>query len=267
MYAKAGGIHEARFVFENLPERDVVSWTAIISGYAQLGLDEEALELFRRLLREGIASNYVTYASVLTAVSGLAAYEMGKQIHSHVLRSGLPFYVVLQNSLIDMYTKCGQLSYAWRVFDKMSERTVISWNAMLVGYSKHGMAREVASLFELMRNENQVKPNNVTFLAILSGCSHGKMENKGLEVYDKMKELLVKLKEHGYSRNLSGVLYDVDDEQKEKILLGHSEKLALAFGLIYSPVVSQVCEREVFMRDKNRFHHIVNGVCSCGDYW
>ncbi|KAM0005184.1 putative tetratricopeptide-like helical domain superfamily, DYW domain-containing protein [Helianthus debilis subsp. tardiflorus] len=432
MYAKAGGIHEARFVFENLPERDVVSWTAIISGYAQLGLDEEALELFRRLLREGIASNYVTYATVLTAVSGLAAFEMGKQIHSHTLRSGLPFYVVLQNSLIDMYTKCGQLSYARRVFDKMSERTVISWNAMLVGYSKHGMATEVANLFELMRKENQVKPNNVTFLAILSGCSHGKMENKGLqvfdemmsgkdgvvpdiehygcvvdllgragqvekafefikqmplepnaaiwgsllgaclvhsnveigeiaghtllqiepenpgnyvilsnlyasrgrwddvrsirslmeqkavakdpgkswieidqtlhtfhagdrlhpktdEVYDKMKELLVKLKEYGYSPNLSGVLYDVDDEQKEKILLGHSEKLALAFGLIYSPVgkpirimknlrvcvdchsfakvVSQVCEREVFMRDKNRFHHIVNGVCSCGDYW
>ncbi|KAL8236614.1 hypothetical protein R6Q59_017695 [Mikania micrantha] len=88
MYAKAGGIHEARFVFENLPERDVVSWTAIISGYAQLGLDEEALKLFRRLLREGITSNYVTYASVLTAISGLAAYEMGKQIHSHALRHG-----------------------------------------------------------------------------------------------------------------------------------------------------------------------------------
>ncbi|GJY58696.1 putative pentatricopeptide repeat-containing protein [Tanacetum coccineum] len=432
MYAKAGGIHEARNVFEHLPERDIVSWTAIISGYAQLGLDEDALELFRRLLREGMVSNYVTFASVLTAVSGLAAYEMGKQIHGHVLRSELPFYVVLQNSLIDMYTKCGQLIYARRVFDKMSERTVISWNAMLVGYSKHGMAKEVTKLFELMRKENQVKPDKVTFLAILSGCSHGEMENKGLEVfdemmsgkdgvvpdvehygcvvdllgragqvekafkfikqmpiepnaaiwgsllgaclvhsnvdigeiaghrlleiepanpgnyvilsnlyasrgrwddvrsirslmeekavakdpgkswieidqtlhtfhagdqlhpkitevYDKMKELLVKLKEYGYSPDLSRVLYDVDDEQKEKILLGHSEKLALAFGLISSPqgkairimknlrvcvdchsfakVVSQVCEREVFMRDKNRFHHIINGVCSCGDYW
>ncbi|XP_076925339.1 putative pentatricopeptide repeat-containing protein At3g13770, mitochondrial [Bidens hawaiensis] len=432
MYAKAGEIHEARFVFENLPERDTVSWTAIISGYAQLGLDEEALELFRRLLREGVDSNYVTYASVLTAVSGLAAYEMGKQIHCHALRSELPFYVVLQNSLIDMYTKCGQLSYARRVFEKMPERTVISWNAMLVGYSKHGMGREMADLFELMRKENRVKPDKVTFLAILSGCSHGEMGTLGLEVfdemvsgrdgvvpdiehygcvvdllgragqvekayefikkmpyepnaaiwgsllgacsvhsnveigeiagrrllhiepenpgnyvilsnlfaskgrwddvrsirslmeekaiakdpgkswieidqilhtfhagdrlhpkidevYDKMKELLVKVKEYGYCPNLSGVLYDVDDEQKEKIVLGHSEKLALCFGLIYSregkairimknlrvcvdchsfaKVVSQVCEREVFMRDKNRFHHIVNGVCSCGDYW
>ncbi|KAI3772570.1 hypothetical protein L6452_03759 [Arctium lappa] len=159
MYAKAGGIHEARSVFEDLPERDVVSCTAIISGYAQLGLDEDALELFRRFQREGMASNYVTYASVLTALSGLAAYEMGKQIHSHVLRSELPFYVILENSLIDMYSKCGQLAYARRVFDKMSERSVISWNAMLVGYSKHGMAKEVAKLFELMRKENKVQPD------------------------------------------------------------------------------------------------------------
>ncbi|KAJ9548432.1 hypothetical protein OSB04_020975 [Centaurea solstitialis] len=109
------------------------------------------------------------------------------------------------------------------------------------------------------------------------------------EVYDKMDELSIKLKENGYSPDVSRVLYDVDDEQKEKILLGHSEKLALAFGLISSPegkpirimknlrvcvdchsfakVVSRVYEREVFMRDKNRFHHIVGGVCSCGDYW
>ncbi|GMY13634.1 putative pentatricopeptide repeat-containing protein, mitochondrial [Fagus crenata] len=95
MYVKAGRIHAARGVFESLPERDVVSCTAIISGYAQLGLDEEALELFRRLQMEGMSSNYVTYASVLTALSGLAALDHGKQVHNHVLRSELPSYVVL----------------------------------------------------------------------------------------------------------------------------------------------------------------------------
>lgn len=95
MYAKAGQIHAAQGVFESLPERDVVSCTAIISGYAQLGLDEEALELFRRLQMEGMSSNYVTYASVLTALSGLAALDHGKQVHNHVLRSELPSYVVL----------------------------------------------------------------------------------------------------------------------------------------------------------------------------
>jgi len=187
MYAKAGRIHEAHGVFESLPERDVVSCTAIISGYAQLGHDEEALELFRRLQMEGMSSNYVTYASVLTALSGLSALDHGKQVHNHVLRSELPSYVVLQNSLIDMYSKCGSLNYSRRIFDSMPERTVISWNAMLMGYSKYGMGREVVELFELMREENKVKPDSVTILAVLSGCSHGGMEEKGLEIFFEME--------------------------------------------------------------------------------
>ncbi|KAL4295368.1 hypothetical protein GQ457_12G013100 [Hibiscus cannabinus] len=432
MYAKAGRIHEAREVFESLPERDVVSCTAIISGYAQLGLDAEALELFRRLNLEGMTSNYVTYASVLTALSGLAALDLGKQVHNHVLRCNLPFYVVLQNSLIDMYSKCGNLIYSRRIFDSMPERTVISWNAMLVGYSKHGMGREVVELFELMRNENKIKPDSVTVLGVLSGCSHGGMEDVGLKIFDemvngkdgvepgiehygcvvdllgragrveeafefikkmpfepiaalwgsllgacrvhsnidigefvarrlleiepenagnyvilsnlyasagrwedvrmvrdlmmkkavkkdpgrswieldqtlhsfhasdrshprreevfgKLKELSIKLKEAGYVPDLSCVLHDVDEEQKERILLGHSEKLALTFGLIstsdrtplrviknlricvdchnFAKFVSKIYLREVCLRDKNRFHHISKGVCSCGDYW
>ncbi|XP_034918697.1 putative pentatricopeptide repeat-containing protein At3g13770, mitochondrial [Populus alba] len=432
MYAKAGRIHEARGVFECLPERDVVSCTAIISGYAQLGLDEEALELFCRLQREGMSSNYVTYASLLTALSGLAALDHGKQVHSHVLRCELPFYVVLQNSLIDMYSKCGNLNYARKIFNNMPVRTVISWNAMLVGYSKHGKGVEVVKLFKLMREENKVKPDSVTFLAVLSGCSHGGLEDKGLDMFDEMmnggdgieagiehygcvidllgragrveeafalikkmpfeptaaiwgsllgacrvhsntnigefvgcrlleiepenagnyvilsnlyasagrwedvrnvrelmmekavikepgrswieldqtihtfyasdrshprreevflkaRELLVKFNESGYVPDQSCVLYDVDEEQKEKILLGHSEKLALAFGLISTPegvplrviknlricvdchnfakFVSKVYGRQVSIRDKNRFHHIAGGICSCGDYW
>ncbi|KAH7557312.1 hypothetical protein ACOSP7_026959 [Xanthoceras sorbifolium] len=432
MYAKAGKIHEARRVFECLPERDVVSCTAIISGFAQLGLDEEALKLFRKLQVEGMSSNYVTYASLLTALSGLAALDHGKQVHSHVLRCKVPSYVVLQNSLIDMYSKCGSLVYARRVFDNMAERTAISWNAMLVGYSKHGMGNEVLELFKLMREENKVKPNSVTYLAVLSGCSHGGMEDRGLEIFDEMlyckdgveleiehygcivdllgragrveeafkfikkmpfeptaaiwgsllgacrvhsnvdigefvgqrlleiepdnagnyvilcniyasagrwedvkilrelmnqkamtkepgrswieldqtlhtfhasdrshprreevftkvRELSVKFKEAGYVPELSCVLHDVDEEQKEKILLGHSEKLAMTFGLIATPegtsirimknlricidchnfakFVSKVYGRKVSLRDKNRFHHIVGGTCSCGDYW
>ncbi|KAF8403855.1 hypothetical protein HHK36_011961 [Tetracentron sinense] len=432
MYAKAGRIHEARGVFERLPQRDVVSCTAIIAGYTQLGLDQEALELFCQLQREGMESNYVTYASVLTALSGLAALDHGRQVHNRVLRSGLPSYVVLQNSLIDMYSKCGSLTYSRRVFDGIFERTVISWNAMLVGYGKHGLGREVIELFRLMREKNEVKPDSVTFMAVLSGCSHGGLVDEGLdvfsemvngqdgvdpeiehygcvvdllgrggrvdkaftfikqmpfeptaaiwgsllgacrvhanvaigefvahrlfkiepqnagnyvilsnlyasagrwedvmsmrqlmkekavtkepgrswikldqtlhtfhagdrshprkeEVFEKVRELSVKIKEAGYVPDLSCVLHDVDEEQKEKILLGHSEKLALAFGLIGTPeglpvrvmknlricidchnfakFVSKVYGREVSLRDSNRFHNIIGGTCSCGDYW
>ncbi|KAI3446449.1 hypothetical protein Pfo_003114 [Paulownia fortunei] len=431
LYAKAGRIHEARIVFEGLPERDVVSCTAIISGYAQLGLDKEALELFCTLQREGMASNYVTYASILTALSGLAAFEYGRQVHGHVLRSELSFYIVLQNSLIDMYSKCGNLTYARRIFEKMPERTVISWNAMLAGYSKHGIGKAIVDLYNRMREENKISPDSTTLLTVLSGCSHGGMENRGLKFFDvmarkygvdltiehfgcvvdllgragqleralqfikempfepnaaiwgsllgacrvhqnvgvgkiagdrlleiepenagnyvilcnlyasdgmwdevrkvrelmkekavmkepgkswiefghtlhtfyasdqshprkeevmsKVRELSDRIKAAGYSPDLSSVLYDVDEEQKEKMLLGHSEKLALAFGMInisetkpirimknlricvdchnFAKFVSQVYGREVFIRDKSRFHHIVNGMCLCGDYW
>ncbi|CAA7016817.1 unnamed protein product [Microthlaspi erraticum] len=433
MYAKAGEIEEAREVFECLPERDVVSCTAIIAGYAQLGLDEEALQVFQKLQSEGMSPNYVTYASVLTSLSGLALLDHGKQAHCHVLRRELPFSAVLQNSLIDMYAKCGSLSYARRVFDNMPERTVISWNAMLVGYSKHGLGKEVLELFKMMRDgEKRAKPDGVTLLAVLSGCSHGRMEDAGLSIFDgmvaggygvkpdiehygcivdmlgragrieeafefvkgmpfeptagvlgsllgacrahssveigeyvgrrlieiepensgnyvilsnlyaaagrwedvnslrglmmekavtkepgrswmqheqtlhyfhandrthprredvfaKLKDMLIRMKQAGYVPDLSCVLYDVDEEQKEKMLLGHSEKLALTFGLIatgdgtpirvfknlricvdchnFAKIFSKVFEREVSLRDKNRFHQIVGGICSCGDYW
>ncbi|PHT52703.1 putative pentatricopeptide repeat-containing protein, mitochondrial [Capsicum baccatum] len=106
MYAKAGKIHQARYVFDNLPKRDFVSCNAIISGYAQQGLFKEALELFHILQAEGMSFNYVTYTGVLTALSGLAAVEQGRQLHARIIRLEFPFYVVLHNSLIDMYSKC-----------------------------------------------------------------------------------------------------------------------------------------------------------------
>lgn len=107
-------------------------------------------------------------------------------MHNHLLRSEVPSYVVLQNSLIDMYSKCGNLTYARRIFDTLHERTVISWNAMLVGYSKHGEGREVLELFNLMIDENKVKPDSVTVLAVLSGCSHGGLEDKGMDIFYDM---------------------------------------------------------------------------------
>lgn len=186
MYAKAGRMLEAQDVFKSLPERDVVLCTAIISGFAQKGLDKEALELFRKLQIERLNFNYVTYASILTALSGLSALELGKQVHGHILRLELPFYLVLQNSLIDMYSKCGNLTYSRRVFDNISERSTVSWNAMLAAYGKHGMGKEVIEVFNLMKKDNRVKPDSITILTVLSGCSHGGIEQIGLEIFGEL---------------------------------------------------------------------------------
>lgn len=188
MYAKAGRMLEAQEVFNGLLERDVVLCTSIISGFAQKGFDEEALELFQKLqVDERLNFNYVTYASILTALSGLAALELGKQVHGHVLRLELPFDLVLQNSLIDMYSKCGNLTYSRRVFDNISERSTVSWNAMLAAYGKHGMGKEVIEVFNLMKEDNGVKADSITILSVLSGCSHGGgMEQRGLEIFEEL---------------------------------------------------------------------------------
>lgn len=407
----------------------MVSCTAIISGYAQLGFDEEALHLFCKLQKEGMAFNYVTYAAILTALSGLAAFEYGRQVHGRLLRSHLSVYVIIQNSLIDMYSKCGNLLYARRIFDKMHERTVSSWNVMLGGYSKHGNGEAVVDLYEMMREDDEVDADSTTLLTVLSGCSLGGMEQKGLDFFNEMasnsafhlgiehygcvvdllgrggqlekalqfikemplepnaaiwcsllgacrahknfrvgkvagdrllelepenggnyvmlcnlyasdgrwhevrkvrelmrvkavkkepgkswiaigqifhtfyagdrpenEEILCKvlelsdrIKGFGYAPDMNSVLHDVDEEQKEKMLLGHSEKLALTYGMMnvcegkairimknlricvdchsFAKFVSQVYSSELLIRDKSRFHHIVNGICSCRDYW
>ncbi|EPS66591.1 hypothetical protein M569_08182, partial [Genlisea aurea] len=186
-YAKSGRIHDARKVFDGLPQKDLVCYTAIITGYAQLGRDGEALELLSALQNKGMALNYVTYTGILTALSGIAAHEYGRQVHCNALRSGQS-HVVLENSLIDMYSKCGNLSYARRIFDTMTEKTVVSWNTMLAGYANHGNGKDLVELYGSMRVDGGgTIPNRETLLIALSGCSHGGMEEIGLQLFDEMK--------------------------------------------------------------------------------
>ncbi|RLM56281.1 putative pentatricopeptide repeat-containing protein [Panicum miliaceum] len=217
MYAKSENVQEARRVFDMLPARDVVSYTAIISGYTHLGLDEEALDLFRQLYNEGMQCNQVTFTALLNALSGLASLDYGKQVHGLILRKELPFFMALQNSLIDMYSKCGKLLYSRRVFDNMPERSVTSWNAILMGYGRHGLAHEVAQLFRSMPEE--VNPDSVTLLAVLSGYSHGGLVDEGLDMFD----LIVKAQRTLLNIEHYGCVID---------LLGRSGRLQKALNLI-----------------------------------
>eukprot|EP01018_Ginkgo_biloba_P035432 Gb_20153 [translate_table: standard] len=185
MYAKCGFIENARDVFDKMSQIDVVSCTAIIAGYAQQGHHEEALKLFYQLPEAGMKPNEVTFASVLSALAGLTALEHGKQVHDHLIRSGIESHVILGNGLVDMYSKCGSIDDARLVFDRMSEKSVITWNAMIAGYGKHGRGKDAVQLFEQMQWEG-TKPDSVTFLALLSGCSHGGLVNEGCKYFDSM---------------------------------------------------------------------------------
>eukprot|EP01018_Ginkgo_biloba_P003629 Gb_16327 [translate_table: standard] len=185
MYAKCGSIEIARQLFARMSRRNVVSWSAMIAGYAQNGLANDALILFHQMQQAGVKPNSVTMVSVLSACAYLAALQQGKWIHAYIVKSGFESDVSVGNSLVDMYAKCGSLEIARNFFDKMPKRDVISWNAMIAGYGMHGHGEDALAVFTQMQ-QTSVKPNHITFVSILSACSHAGLVDYGWQYFDCM---------------------------------------------------------------------------------
>jgi pentatricopeptide repeat protein len=171
MYVKCRTVDVARQVFDKMSERNVVSWTAMIVGYVQNGLAEEALELFRQMQLESIEPCVVTIAGVLPACAQLMALRQGKEIHNAILKLGFEMDDFVLCSLIDMYAKCGNLEDACRVFDKMSQRNVVLWTAIIAGCAQNGNANEALRHFKQMRGVG-LKPNPLTVSSVLPACAH-----------------------------------------------------------------------------------------------
>ncbi|XP_057839051.2 pentatricopeptide repeat-containing protein At3g26782, mitochondrial [Cryptomeria japonica] len=430
MYANCGNIHIARHLFNKLSVRNVVSWNAMIAGYAHHGLINEVLILFHQMQLADIAPDSVTLMSVLSACGQLGALQHGKCIHNFIVRKGLEIVVCVGNSLLAMYAKCGKIKIAREVFDLMYDRNVVSWSSMIGGYGIHGHGKEALKLFCQMQQAG-INPNHVTFLGVLLACSHTGMLDDGCHYFDcmsgvysivprvehyacmvdllgragcldeafefihkmplepdsgiwgallgacrihsnvEMGEYVAKqlshlepenpgyyvllsniyaavgrwdeeakmrtimkdrqlkktpgctsielnnklqsfvggdrthpqsekiyatleilagqMKEAGYTPDKSFVLHDVEEEEKINMLGCHSEKLAIAFGLINTVAgttikitknlrvcgdchnatkfISKIVMRDVVVRDATRFHHFENGLCTCGDYW
>ncbi|KAK9265938.1 hypothetical protein L1049_003462 [Liquidambar formosana] len=432
-YAKSGDMEAAARLFDGLPEKDMVAWTAMVTGYAQNGRPREALEYFERMQDVGVETDEVTLVGAISACAQLGAAKYANWVRDVAEQSGFgpTKNVVVGSALIDMYSKCGSVEDAYRVFEAMSERNVFSFSSMILGFAMHGRADAAMRLFhEMLKTET--KPNRVTFVGVLTACSHVGMVEQGRHLFATMEEcygvspsvdhyacmvdllgragcleealklikkmpmephggvwgallgacrihgnpdiaeiaanhlfeiepnaignyillsniyalagrwddvsrirklmrekglrknpgcswveakkgviheffagdmthpksneikraledLLDRLKEHGYLPNLSSVAYDVSDEDKKRILMTHSEKLALAFGLLSTNVgssirivknlricedchsvmcgASQITGREIIVRDNMRFHHFRDGVCSCGNFW
>nr|XP_004296321.2 PREDICTED: pentatricopeptide repeat-containing protein At4g21065-like [Fragaria vesca subsp. vesca] len=427
---KRGDVEEAYDLFLRMPERNVRSWTLMISGFVQRGKPKEAVRVFLEMEEAGVRANEVTVVAVLAACADLGDLDLGRRVHEYSSRSGFGRNVWICNTLIEMYVKCGCLEDARRVFDAMKDRTVVSWSAMISGLAMHGQAEEALRLFSNMV-EIGMDPNHVTFVGLLHACSHMGFVDKGREFFERMtadygivpriehygcmvdllsragllqeayefimnmpikpngvvwgallggckvhrnielaevatkhlaeldplndgyyivlsniyaeaqrweevasvrklmrdrgvkktpgwssitvdgvvhefvagdeahphaeeinqmwEKLLERMRMKGYVPNTSVVLLDMEEEQKEKFLSRHSEKLALVFGLIKTKpgtpirimknlrvcedchaalkLVSEIAEREIVVRDRNRFHCFKNGYCSCRDYW
>ena len=429
MYSKCKRVDLAAKVFEGLQGKTIVSWNAMILGYAQNGRVNEALNHFCEMQSQNIKPDSFTLVSVIPALAELSVTRQAKWMHGLVIRNCLDKNVFVMTALVDMYAKCGAISTARKIFDTMEERHVTTWNAMIDGYGTHGLGKDAVELFNDMQ-KGTIKPNDITFLCVISACSHSGLVQEGLRFFSSMKEdyglepamdhygamvdllgragqlnkawdfiqdmpvepgitvfgamlgackihknvelgekaakklfelnpdeggyhvllsniyatasmwdkmakvrtmmektglqktpgcSLVELKNevhsfysgstiHPQSKRIYAFLetlgedikaagyvpdtnsiHDVEDDVKKQLLNSHSEKLAIAFGLLNtSPgttihirknlrvcgdchnatkYISLVTGREIMVRDMHRFHHFKNGTCSCGDYW
>ncbi|KAL3732531.1 hypothetical protein ACJRO7_029227 [Eucalyptus globulus] len=429
MYSKCKRVDLAAEIFNDLREKTLVSWNAMILGFAQNGCVSEALNHFCQMHSQNVKPDTFTMVSVIPALAELSVTRQAKWIHGLVVRSCMDKNVYVMTALVDMYAKCGAVDTARKLFDMMEDRHVITWNAMIDGYGTHGLGRSAVQLFKAMQ-KGTVRPNDITFLCILSACSHSGLVDEGLRYFDSMKQdygieptmdhygsvvdllgragrlkqawdfiqkmpiepgitvfgamlgackihknvelgemaanklfelnpqeggyhvllaniyatasmwsevaevrkimekeglqktpgcSLVELRnevhsfysgstDHPQSKRIYAFLetlvdeikaagyvpdthsiHDVEDDVKEQLLNSHSERLAIAFGLLNtSPgttihirknlrvcgdchdatkYISLVTGREIIVRDMQRFHHFKNGTCSCGDYW
>ncbi|KAH7441474.1 hypothetical protein KP509_03G039400 [Ceratopteris richardii] len=188
IYSKCGKCIEAHYVFETLPERDIVSWNTIIAGYAEFGFSEKGLECYEEMELHGVTPDGVTLATVIKACASIKALEYGQDIHGEILRKNLlkedPF---IGSSLVDMYIKCDELSMAQEVFDRVLIRDTVLWNALLAGYAEHERNHEVLNSFERMQSQG-VASDTATLTCILKACCHVGAIDKGHEIHSEICE-------------------------------------------------------------------------------
>jgi pentatricopeptide repeat protein len=430
MYGKCGDVLNARKVFDGLQNRNVVVWTSLMTAYLQNGDFEETLNLLTCMDQEGIMANEFTFAVLLNACAGIAVLKHGDILHARVEKLGFKNRVIVGNGLINMYSKSGSIDSSYNVFFDMMHRDIITWNAMICGYSQHGLGKQALLVFQDMVSTGEC-PNHVTFVGVLSACAHLALVKEGfyyldqlmkhfkvepglehytcvvavlcqaglleeaenfmkttqvkwdvvawrvllnacnvhrnyslgkriaetilqmdprdvgtytllsnmyakarswdgvttirkmmrernvkkepgvswleirnvvhvfssdgsnhpecIQIYNKVQILLEMIKQLGYVPNIEAVLHDVEDEQKESYLNYHSEKLAIAYGLMKIPspapirviknlricddchtavkLISKVTNRLIIVRDASRFHHFRDGTCTCSDHW
>ncbi|KAK7245503.1 hypothetical protein RIF29_40349 [Crotalaria pallida] len=187
-YIKCGCFDEVLKVFEVMPQRNVVSWNTLIAGFAGAGSVFETFDAFRVMQREeGIGFSWVTLTTVLPICAQVTTLLSGKEIHGQIVKSRKKADVPLLNSLMDMYAKCGAIGYCKKVFDRLHSKDLTSWNTMLVGYSINGRIEEALALFDEMLRSG-IRPDGITFVALLSGCSHSGLTSEGKRLFDVMHD-------------------------------------------------------------------------------
>ncbi|WCJ31066.1 Pentatricopeptide repeat (PPR) superfamily protein [Euphorbia peplus] len=329
MYSKSGNMVNAERVFRGFPQPDLVSWTSLISGFAQSGLPEEPLKYFELLLKSGTRPDNVTFVGVLSACVHAGLVDKGLQyFHSINEKYGLAHTADHYACIVDLLARSGRFEEAENIINKMPMKPdKFLWASLLGGCRIHGNLRlaqraadalfeiepenpatyvtianiyataglwdEVAKIRRIMDERGVVKKPGVSWVEIkrevhvflVGDDSHPRTK----EIYGFLAKISEKMKEEGFVPDTNFVLHDVEEEQKEQNLFYHSEKLAIAFGIISTPegtqikvfknlrtcvdchtaikFISKLTKRKIIVRDSNRFHCFEDGKCSCGDFW
>lgn len=218
-YTQSGNLKEAYRLFQKMPIKDLVSWTTIISGFSTIRMTEKSIELFKmmpvkddiawtaiisslveneeyeeafqwfiKMLRGATRPNYLTLSCVLRGSAGLAALDQGLQVHAYALKIEAEYDLSIQNSLISMYSKCGNVTDAYQIFRGISVPNIISYNSIITGLAQNGFGEEAVGLLKKMLNEGQ-NPNQVSFIAVLSACCHAGLVEEGWDHFKSMKSL------------------------------------------------------------------------------
>ncbi|KAA8518858.1 hypothetical protein F0562_016368 [Nyssa sinensis] len=185
-YLKKERLDDAIGLFRTMPERNVVSWNAMIGGYSQKGHNEEAVNLFIEMLREGLLPNQSTFPCAMSAAANIAALGMGRSFHACAIKSLEKPGVFVGNSLVSFYAKCGSMEDSLLVFNKLPERNLVSWNAVICGYAQNGRGKEAIDFFQKMQHTD-LQPNSVTLLGLLLACNHVGLVNEGYSYFNQAR--------------------------------------------------------------------------------
>ncbi|QCE15046.1 structure-specific endonuclease subunit SLX1 [Vigna unguiculata] len=329
MYAKCGRIHISRQVFDRMKKRDIVSWNTMIIGYGIHGLYIEAFSLFHELLASSMKPDDVTLIAVLSACSHSGLVTEGKYWFNSMsqdlnISPRMAHYICM----VDLLARAGNLDEAYSFIQKMPfEPDVRVWSALLSAcrtrnnvemgeqvskkiqmlgpegtgnfvlmsniYSSVGRWDDAAHIRNIQKHQGYKKSPGCSWIEI-SGVIHGfiggdRSHPQSVSINNKLQELLVQMKRMGYQADSGFVFHDVEEEEKEQILLYHSEKIAIAFGILNTshrnPILvtknlricvdchnavkfmTLITERRITVRDASRFHHFENGICNCRDFW
>ncbi|KAF6139993.1 hypothetical protein GIB67_020384 [Kingdonia uniflora] len=430
-YGKCQQIESAEMVFDEVREPSDVTWGSMVSAFVFNNEEEKACGIFMQARKENVEPTDYMFSSVLSACAGLSVLEMGRSMHGLAVKACVDERVYVGSALVDMYGKCGNIEESRHAFDELPKRNLVTWNAMMGGYTHQGHADMALALLKEMTEGKEVTPNYVTLVCVLSACSRAGSVKEGMKIFEVMREryhvepviqhyacvvdmlgragmveraykfikampirpnisvwgallgacrvygnpklgkiaadnlfeidpqdsgnrvllsnmfaaagrweeatvvrkemkdvgikkdpgcswisvknvvhifqakdnshprnseiqaIIAKLKSDmkvaGHVPDTNFALHDLEEEEKESEVWSHSEKLALAFGLMCIPrgvpiritknlrvcgdchsamkFISGIVNREIILRDNNRFHRFKDNQCSCRDYW